>query len=115
MGTSRQQTNGGLGSNLPAATNVVKLGRKEGWAKFIAYEVGRLSSYVMLLEDILQTIELYTFNMSGGPFLGTPSPRTITAQAVSVGRTVIAIVVDMIAGNSSKKCVSHAQKRENQR
>ena len=64
MGSSRQQANGGLGSNLPAATNVVKLGRKEGWAKFIAYEVGRLASYVMLLEDILQTIELYTFSMS---------------------------------------------------
>lgn len=35
----RQQVAGTLSSAAPATTHIVKMSRREGWAKFIAYEV----------------------------------------------------------------------------
>ena len=39
---SREQAAGSLSTVGPATGTVVKMGRREGWARFLAYEVGLL-------------------------------------------------------------------------
>jgi len=39
---SKQQASVSLSTNAPATGTVVKMGRREGWARFLAYEVRNL-------------------------------------------------------------------------